>query len=54
MPRIIDHRAWNWLNLSLEEKVQRLSVNQVEAIEEALLDFSGEPDLVTWLAQCQN
>jgi len=39
------------LEPTLQEKVQGLSLAQVEALGEALLDFSQMADLVTWLEQ---
>jgi len=45
------NRRVNGLNSSLEEQVRQLPIAQVEALGEALLDFSGESDLVNWLAQ---
>ena len=49
----LNHRL-KGLNPSLEERVRRLPVEQVEALCEALLDFSSEADLVNWLTQFQN
>jgi flagellar biosynthesis/type III secretory pathway protein FliH len=46
-------RRLNGLNASLAERVRRLSLEQVEALGEALLDFSSEADLVNWLAQIE-
>jgi Domain of unknown function (DUF4351)/Putative transposase, YhgA-like len=46
-------RRLNGLSVSLEERVHRLSIEQVEALGEALLDFSSETDLVHWLAQIE-
>ncbi|WP_231865473.1 DUF4351 domain-containing protein [Anabaena sp. FACHB-709] len=37
----------------LQERVQGLSLTQLEDLAEALLDFSTEADLVTWLQQQQ-
>lgn len=34
----------------LQERVSQLSIEQLENLAEALLDFSTEGDLVTWLA----
>lgn len=37
----------------LQEHLRRLSLNQLEDLAEALLDFSTEADLVAWLKQQQ-
>jgi Domain of unknown function (DUF4351)/Putative transposase, YhgA-like len=47
------NRRFNGLNPSLEEQVRQLPVEQVEALGEDMMDFSGEVDLVNWLAQVQ-
>lgn len=38
----------------IEQQLRTLSLSQLEALSEALLDFSTETDLVNWLAQFQN
>ncbi|WP_199326140.1 DUF4351 domain-containing protein [Nostoc parmelioides] len=38
----------------LQERVRGLSLTQLEDLAEALLDFSTEADLVTWLQQQQS
>lgn len=35
----------------LQERIQQLSLVQLEELAEALLDFSSEADLVAWLQQ---
>jgi flagellar biosynthesis/type III secretory pathway protein FliH len=47
-------RRINGLSPSLEARVRQLSIEEVEALAEALLDFSSETDLINWLAQHQN
>lgn len=37
------------LNSQLEERIQQLSILQLEELAEALLDFSDAPDLIAWL-----
>ncbi|NEO28358.1 MAG: DUF4351 domain-containing protein, partial [Kamptonema sp. SIO4C4] len=39
------------LSPQLEAQIQQLSVDQIEALGEALLDFQNEADLVNWLAR---
>ncbi|MDB9313677.1 DUF4351 domain-containing protein [Spirulina sp. CS-785/01] len=39
------------LSPQLEEQIQQLSVDQIEALGEALLDFQTEEDLLNWLAE---
>ncbi|HBL13120.1 MAG TPA: hypothetical protein DD379_17325 [Cyanobacteria bacterium UBA11162] len=39
------------LDLSLIERVRELSVEQLEALGEALLDFTEVNDLVVWFEQ---
>ena len=34
----------------IKAKIDALSINQLESLGEALLDFSNLPDLETWLA----
>ncbi|PZD73838.1 hypothetical protein C1752_01730 [Acaryochloris thomasi RCC1774] len=45
------NRRLSGLNPELAERVQRLPVNQVEDLGEALLDFGNEEDLRNWLDQ---
>jgi Domain of unknown function (DUF4351) len=40
--------------LTLQQRLDRLSVAQLENLAEALLDFSGEADLATWLQTNSN
>ncbi len=42
------------MNPELQEQVNLLSVAQLENLAEALLDFSNEADLVTWLNENSN
>jgi predicted transposase YdaD len=42
------------MNPELQEPVNLLSVAQLENLAEALLDFSNEADLVTWLNENSN
>ncbi|NJM00347.1 MAG: DUF4351 domain-containing protein [Synechococcaceae cyanobacterium SM2_3_2] len=35
---------------SLQNKIQQLSKNELESLGEALLDFSTEANLISWLA----
>ncbi len=37
------------ISLELQERVQALSVNQLENLGEALLDFTNMTDLLNWL-----
>ncbi|MBE9007411.1 DUF4351 domain-containing protein [Fortiea sp. LEGE XX443] len=48
--RLLNRRLGN-LDLSLIERVQRLSIEQLEALGEALLDFCTVADLEVWLSQ---
>ncbi|NJO74484.1 MAG: DUF4351 domain-containing protein [Leptolyngbyaceae cyanobacterium RM1_406_9] len=43
------HRRLGQLDPQLEVQVRNLSIQQVEELGEALLDFSTETDLVNWL-----
>jgi hypothetical protein len=45
------NRRLNGLSPDLAEQIQRLPVNQVEDLGEALLDFGNEEDLKNWLDQ---
>jgi hypothetical protein len=45
------HRRIGEINTSLIERVQGLSIEQLENLGEALLDFSGVADLEAWLNQ---
>ncbi|MDJ1180921.1 DUF4351 domain-containing protein, partial [Roseofilum sp. BLCC_M91] len=42
------------LSPELEAQIQSLSVETLEDLGEALLDFTGVEDLVSWLAECQS
>ncbi|WP_442944461.1 DUF4351 domain-containing protein [Nostoc sp.] len=44
-------RRFGDIDGSLVEQVQNLSVEQLEELGEALLDFSEVADLVAWLEQ---
>ena len=46
--RLLTHR-FGQISPELEEQIRRLSTDQLEALGEALLDFSGITDLQTWL-----
>jgi Domain of unknown function (DUF4351) len=48
------NRRFNGLNSSLEEQIRQLSVAQVEALGEDMMDFSGEVDLVNWLERVRS
>ena len=37
------------LELQLQQRIQQLSVSQLETLGEALLDFCDRTDLATWL-----
>ncbi|MFB2836675.1 DUF4351 domain-containing protein, partial [Floridanema evergladense] len=39
---------------NIEEQIRRLSVNQLEDLGEAILDFQSEIDLTSWLEQVNN
>ncbi|MGL4378404.1 MAG: DUF4351 domain-containing protein [Microcoleaceae cyanobacterium] len=43
------NRRLGGLNPSLEAQIRDLSIEQVEDLGEALLDFQTEADLVNWL-----
>jgi predicted transposase YdaD len=43
-------RRWNSLPPTIEERIRALSLEQLESLAEALLDFAGPGDLETWLA----
>jgi hypothetical protein len=47
-------RRLGGLSSSLEERIRHLSIEQVEALGEASLDFSSEADAMNWLAQIRN
>ncbi|AFY33526.1 DUF4351 domain-containing protein [Calothrix sp. PCC 7507] len=47
------NRRLGEINQSLIERIQRLSIEQLENLGEALLDFSNIADLETWLNQQQ-
>ncbi|QDZ41527.1 DUF4351 domain-containing protein [Euhalothece natronophila Z-M001] len=44
-------RRFGVLDKGLQQQIQRLSVEQLEALAEELLDFSTVQDLETWLKQ---
>jgi predicted transposase YdaD len=44
-------RRFGTVEPSLEEQIRQLSVPQLEALGESLLDFSNLTDLETWLEQ---
>jgi flagellar biosynthesis/type III secretory pathway protein FliH len=41
------------LSSALEARIRHLSIEQVEALGEASLDFSSEADVITWLTQVE-
>jgi predicted transposase YdaD len=45
------HRRIGEVNASLIERIKGLSIEQLENLGEALLDFSGIADLEAWLNQ---
>ncbi len=45
------HRRIGEVNASLIERIKGLSIEQLENLGEALLDFSSVADLETWLNQ---
>lgn len=47
------NRRLGEINQSLIESIQQLSIEQLENLGEALLDFSNIADLETWLNQQQ-
>lgn len=46
-------RRLGGLSPELAQQIQQLSLNQLENLDEALLDFSQPGDLVAWLAANQ-
>ncbi|MEQ9358199.1 DUF4351 domain-containing protein [Coleofasciculus chthonoplastes] len=46
--RLLNRRV-GVMSRELQAKVEALSLEQVEALAEALLDFSGVEELVSWL-----
>ncbi|MEB3354230.1 MAG: DUF4351 domain-containing protein [Cyanobacteriota bacterium] len=44
------HRRCGQLSADQEVRIRSLPLEQLEALAEALLDFSGPADLATWLA----
>jgi predicted transposase YdaD len=46
--RLVQKRLGD-LPQEVREQIQRLSLNQLEALGEALLDFKAIADLLTWL-----
>lgn len=47
--RLLNRRIGS-VNAQLQDQIRSLSVPQLEDLGEALLDFSGETDLINWLA----
>ncbi len=45
------HRRFGELSPTLEQQIRRLSVEQLEALAEELLDFSTVEELENWLQQ---
>ena len=45
------HRRIGEIPQNLTERIQELSVEQLENLGEALLDFESQGDLVNWLEQ---
>ncbi|MFO0142875.1 MAG: DUF4351 domain-containing protein, partial [Aphanizomenon sp.] len=45
------NRRFGEIKLSLIEQIQSLSIEQLENLADALLDFSQVADLETWLKQ---
>ncbi len=45
-------RRLETVNAELETKVQSLSVEQLEALGEALLDYPSEAEIKAWLESC--
>lgn len=50
--RLLSRRVGS-LAPKLEAQIRELSVTQLENLGEALLDFSGPADLITWLESCR-
>ena len=50
--RLLNRRIAN-IPQDLTRQVSNLSLEQLENLGEALLDFTTEADLVNWLNQCQ-
>ena len=46
-------RRFGTLSLELRSQIQQLSIEQLEELGEALLDFSSIRDLTDWLQNCQ-
>ncbi len=46
------NRRLGLISLPLEQKIRQLSLNNLEALGEALLDFQTEADLSDWLDKC--
>jgi len=44
-------RRWGRISPALRAEVQRLSIERLERLAEALLDFSSPADLESWLAR---
>jgi predicted transposase/invertase (TIGR01784 family) len=51
--RQLNHR-FNQIAEPVQQRIRTLSLSQLEALSEALLDFSNATDLTNWLAQRQN
>jgi hypothetical protein len=45
------NRRFGSIAPNIEEQIRRLSVNQLEDLGEAILDFQSETDLTSWLEQ---
>jgi len=48
--RLLDRRLGG-VDSPLRDRVRQLSLDDIEALGEALLDFETEADLIKWLAQ---
>ena len=48
--RLLNRRC-NPLSVATTAQIEALPLEQLEALAEALLDFSGPADLAAWLAQ---
>ena len=47
--RLLNRRLSGEIERSLVERLQRLSIEELEALGEALLDFTSVADLTSWL-----
>jgi len=45
------NRRFGQVTTSVEKQIRQLSVEQLEDLGEALLDFENEADLLHWLSQ---